>query len=139
VSRDPFKSGRDRPLAEQRASPLVAIVGPCASGKSTLGTSLKARGLHVREVAQEHSYVPTMWQRITNPDILIFLDASFEVSTRRKSLDWTENEYEEEQRRLSHARQFCDLYLLTDRMSPEAVLHAALQALGLEDQTAQGV
>ena len=55
------------PLA---SDPLVAIVGPCAAGKSTLGRALKARGLRVREVAQEHSYVPAMWQRITNPDYL---------------------------------------------------------------------
>jgi cytidylate kinase len=126
-------------MGEPHGSPLVAIVGPCASGKSTLGNSLKSRGFRVREVAQEHSYVPTMWQRITDPDILIFLDASFEVSTRRKSLDWSQKDYEEEQRRLSHARQFCDLYLLTDRMSPEEVLQTVLQALGLEDQSAQGV
>jgi cytidylate kinase len=120
-------------------APLVAIVGPCASGKSTLGKALRARGLRVREVAQEHSYVPAMWQRITNPDFLIFLDASFEVSTARKRLNWSESEYAEEQRRLAHARQFCDLYLDTDRMSPEAVLQAAVRALGLEDQSAQGV
>ena len=118
---------------------LVGIVGPCASGKSTLGQALKARGLRVRQVAQEHSYVPRMWKLLTNPDFLVFLDASFEVSTRRKNLTWSEREYEEEQRRLSHARQFCDLYLMTDRLSPEEVLQAVLRALGLEDQSAQGV
>jgi cytidylate kinase len=126
-------------MAELASDPLVAIVGPCASGKSTLGKSLRARGLRVREVAQEHSYVPTMWRRITNPDYMIFLDASFEVSTHRKSLNWSEGEYEEEQRRLSDARRSCDLYLLTDRMSPEDVLRAVLDALGLEDRSAQGV
>jgi len=31
-------------------------------------------------IAQEHSYVPYMWKRITNPDLLIYLNASFEVS-----------------------------------------------------------
>jgi deoxyadenosine/deoxycytidine kinase len=126
-------------MGELPHGPLVAIVGPCASGKSTLGKALKARGLSVREVAQEHSYVPAMWERITNPDFLIFLDASFEVSTARKALDWTEGEYAEEQRRLAHARQSCDLYILTDQMSPEAVLQSVVNALGLEDQSAQGV
>jgi cytidylate kinase len=111
-------------MAELASDPLVAIVGPCASGKSTLGKSLRARGLRVR---------------ITNPDYMIFLDASFEVSTHRKSLNWSEGEYEEEQRRLSDARRSCDLYLLTDRMSPEDVLRAVLDALGLEDRSAQGV
>jgi deoxyadenosine/deoxycytidine kinase len=126
-------------MAVPPSGPLVAIVGPCASGKSTLAEALKARGFRVREVAQEHSYVPAMWQRMTNPDVLIFLDASFEVSTSRKALDWSVSEYEEEQRRLAHARECCDLYLLTDRMKPEDVLQAVLNALGLEDQSAQGV
>jgi hypothetical protein len=80
-----------------------------------------------------------MWQRITDPDYLIFLDASFDVSTERKSLDWSESEYDEEQRRLAHAREFCDLYLLTDGMKPEDVLQAVLSALGLEDRSAPGV
>jgi len=126
-------------MEETTTNLLVAIVGPCASGKSTLGQALKARGLSVRQVAQEHSYVPRMWQLLTNPDYLVFLDASFEVCTRRKNLTWSEWEYEEEHRRLSHARQFCDLYLMTDRLSPEQVLQAVLRALGLEDQSAQGV
>lgn len=125
----------DRPKSDLPTGPLVAIVGVCASGKSTLGRALKARGLRVRQVAQEHSYVPNMWQLLTNPDYLIFLDASYAVSTGRKNLDWTAREYEEEQRRLSHAREFCDLYLMTDRMSQEEVLRAVLNALGLEDQS----
>jgi len=126
-------------MKETTANLLVGIVGPCASGKSTLGRALKARGLRVRQVAQEHSYVPRMWKLLTNPDYLVFLDASFEVCTKRKNLTWSEREFAEEQRRLSHARQFCDLYLLTDRLSPEEVLQAVLRALGLEDLSAQGV
>jgi len=126
-------------MVELPSGPLVAIVGPCASGKSTLGRGLKARGVRVRQVAQEHSYIPRMWQLLTNPDYLVFLDASFEACTRRKNLDWSESEYEEEHRRLSHARKLCDLYLMTDRMSPEEVLEAVLNGLGLEDRSAQGV
>jgi ABC-type Mn2+/Zn2+ transport system ATPase subunit len=54
---------------------LVGIVGPCGAGKTTLTRNLTAAGISARAIAQEHSYVPYMWQKITNPDILIFLAA----------------------------------------------------------------
>ncbi|MEI2607989.1 MAG: hypothetical protein V9G20_05095 [Candidatus Promineifilaceae bacterium] len=57
------------------ARPLrIALVGPCSSGKSTLGRILQAQGYEVRQPAQEHSYVPDMWQKLTKPDLLIYLD-----------------------------------------------------------------
>ena len=56
---------------------LVGIVGPCGSGKSTLVEGLEKHGYECRHIAQEHSYVPDMWQLITQPDILIYLNASF--------------------------------------------------------------
>jgi hypothetical protein len=69
---------------EQQKYPLIAVVGPCASGKSLLVQALRARGYNTREVAQEHSYVPTMWQRITQPDLLVYLDVSWAVARQRR-------------------------------------------------------
>ena len=68
-----------------------------------------------------------MWQRITNPDVLVFLNASFEVSTRRRKLNWTEADYDEQQRRLTHARQHADIIIETDTLTPEKVLANALE------------
>jgi deoxyadenosine/deoxycytidine kinase len=119
-------------LSEARDRPRIAIVGPCAAGKSTLAISLRRLGCDVHHVAQEHSYVPNMWQVMTRPDWLVFLDASYPVSTRRKHLRWTEAEYMAEQARLAHARQNCDVYLLTDELTPQEVLRQVLQALGLD-------
>jgi cytidylate kinase len=99
----------------------IAIVGPCASGKSTLASRLQTLGYRARQIAQEHSYVPDMWNVITQPDILVFLDASYETCTRRKSLDWTRDEYEEQQRRLRHARQHCDLLVDTTDLTVQEV------------------
>jgi hypothetical protein len=100
---------------------LIGIVGPCASGKSTLIAGLRLENIEFRHIAQEHSYVPSMWKRITNPDVLIFLDASYPVTCRRRNLNWTEDEYAEQHRRLSHARQNADFYIFTDNLTPEEV------------------
>jgi len=58
---------------------------------------LKKHGYRCRHIAQEHSYVKTMWRVITNPDALIFLECSFENSTSRRKLNWlpedTKNSY----------------------------------------------
>ena len=102
--------------------PLIGVVGPCAAGKSSLTLRLNQLGYRTRHIAQEHSYVADMWKRLTNPDILVFLDASYPVTCRRRRLDWTEAEYAEQQRRLAHARAHADLYLDTDNLSAEAVL-----------------
>ena len=56
-------------------SPKIGVVGPCAAGKTTLIAGLRNHGYTAKHIAQEHSYVPAMWQLLTNPDILIYLDA----------------------------------------------------------------
>lgn len=101
---------------------IIGIVGPCGSGKSTLIAGLTMLGFSCRHIAQEHSYVLYMWKRITNPDLLVYLSASFETCTRRRKLNWTNEDYIEQLRRLSHARQHADLIIETDLLSPVEVL-----------------
>ena len=108
---------------------LVGIVGPCGSGKSTLMSGLEAEGYRCRHIAQEHSYVPYMWQRITHPTVLIYLEASFSVCTGRRRLNWNEDDYAEQLRRLAHARQHADLIIRTDTLSISQVLETALTFL----------
>jgi cytidylate kinase len=113
---------------------LIGVVGVCGSGKSTLAAGLRRHGVAIRHIAQEHSYVPYMWQRITNPDLLIFLDASYPVTMRRRWLNWLPEEYQEQQHRLRHAREHANFYLDTDPLSPEEVLErvvAFLRASGV--------
>ncbi len=117
--------------------PVVGVVGPCAAGKSTLIRNLAGRGYRLKHIAQEHSYVPDMWQRLTRPDVLIFLDVSFAESNRRRPMPWRQRDYEEQQRRLRHARQHADFYLLTDGLTPEEVAErvaAFLEGLGLQPE-----
>jgi ABC-type Mn2+/Zn2+ transport system ATPase subunit len=100
---------------------VVGLVGPCTAGKSTLTKMLLASGIDTHHIAQEHSYVPYMWQRITNPDALIFLDVSYPVSLQRRKFSWTEEEYREQHFRLRHAREHAHLYILTDPYTPKQV------------------
>ncbi|MBI1795245.1 MAG: hypothetical protein HYR70_13800 [Chloroflexi bacterium] len=111
------------------SKPLIGIVGPCGSGKSSLLAGLEQKGYRCRHIAQEHSYVQNMWERITNPDVLIFLDATFEVSTRRRRLNWAKADYDEQLARLTHARQHADLIIETDLLSMEEVLARTLEFL----------
>lgn len=108
---------------------LIGVVGPCGSGKSTLITGLERYGYACRHIAQEHSYVPSMWQKISRPDILIFLEASFPVSTARRKLTWQKKDHDEQLRRLSHARQHASVVIGTDHLTPDQVLQKALDYL----------
>jgi guanylate kinase len=108
---------------------LLGIVGPCSAGKSTLIGRLKKQGFVCRHIAQEHSYVPEMWLKIVNPRALIYLDVTYDTSLQRKHLNITSQEFEEQKKRLSHARQNAQIYLLTDPYSPEEVFRSVMASL----------
>ena len=106
---------------------VIGLVGPCAAGKTTLSALLKKRGFQVRQIAQEHSYVKNMWERISHPDILIYLDVSYPTTIRRRQLNWTLEEYNIQVERLSHARQHANLYIHTDDLKVDEVLQQILE------------
>lgn len=113
---------------------LIGVVGACGAGKSSLVAGLKARGFDVRHIAQEHSYVPDMWKRITNPDILIYLEVSYENTVARRKLDWSFEEYTDQLRRLRHARQHAQLVLDTNPLTVAQVLETVITFLNPSNQ-----
>ncbi len=113
---------------------LIGVVGACAAGKSTLIASLKQAGFEARHIAQEHSYVANMWQRLTNPDVLIYLHVSYLVTIQRRRLDWTIEEYQEQIRRLQHAREHADLVIDTDPLSPREIYDQVIAFLRTNPQ-----
>jgi hypothetical protein len=107
----------------------VGLVGPCKSGKTLLKRGLNDHGFLVKHIAQEHSYVSDMWQRIAKPDVLIFLEVSYQETLKRSTLSWSENEYSQQIVRLSHAFQHADLIINTSGQTPQQVLNTALEFL----------
>ena len=108
---------------------IVGVVGPCAAGKTSLILALRQRGISAKHIAQEHSYVPDMWKRLTNPDVLIYLDVSYPLTLKRRNLSWSEEEYKEQLSRLEHAKVNASLYINTDNLTIDEVLDKALNFL----------
>jgi hypothetical protein len=100
------------------------------SGKSELVTALRAEGYQTHHVAQEHSYVPAMWQRMTRPDVLVYLDVSYDaVRARRPAVSWGPERLVEQAGRLAHAREHCDLYVDTSALTINEVREQVLSFL----------
>jgi dephospho-CoA kinase len=117
---------------EQGGTLRVAVVGPCASGKSTLVAALREAGYEARHPAQEHSYVKDMWRQLVDPDVLIYLDISYEALLARRP-HFGEREYlEREKARLAHAREHADLVVDTSGMTSEGVRERVLEALAFK-------
>lgn len=108
----------------------IAVVGPCSAGKSSLTPALREAGFAARHPAQEHSCAPNMWQRMSNPDILIYLDLSYEQARiRRPHIDGGRRRLQEQHDRLAHARKHCDYYLDTSDLSQQEVQDAVFAFL----------
>jgi hypothetical protein len=114
---------------ERATAPRVAIVGPCASGKSTLTAALQARGIDAHACAQEHSAVPHLWA-LSEPDILIYLSVDLPtLRRRRRDPSWPASIFAAQQRRLVHALAHCDVYIDTARRDSAGVLRVALAGI----------
>lgn len=107
----------------------VVIIGPCASGKSTLKRALTMHGYDAVIAAQEHSAVPQLWQR-ANPDVLIGLQADLEtVRLRRRDPRWSGDIWRVQQDRLRPAFAEADLVTDTSGQSVERVVDTVLEFL----------
>ncbi len=116
-------------INQEHKSNFIGIVGPCSAGKSTLIGRLWELGYGCRHIAQEHSYVPDMWQHLANPIALIYLDVSYTVSMNRRPLNLNQAEFEEQKKRLSHAYQNADLNIHTDELTPDEVQNLVIKFL----------
>lgn len=109
--------------------PVVGVVGPCAAGKTTLVERLRSLGYQAKHIAQEHSYVKDMWAQIAQPDVLIYLDVSYEISCERKNSYLSRKIFTNQVERLSHAKKYADLYVSTNDKSPSEVFQLVIRWL----------
>lgn len=101
---------------------LLAVVGNCASGKTTLVNGLKDLGYKAVNVPQEHSEIRRLWQA-KKPDLLVMLSCTHATAKKRRpTFAWTAEQLEVQRHRLRYAREECDLYIATDHLSREEVL-----------------
>lgn len=104
----------------------ISVVGPCASGKSTLVKALRMHGYDAHVTSQEHSEVRKLWQR-QNPDVLIALQADLEsVRLRRRDPRWRRDVWRAQQDRLADAFAHADLIADTSSRSAGAVVDEVL-------------
>ena len=115
----------DRPVP---TSPRVVVVGPCASGKTTLVEALRAYGYDALVSAQEHSAVPQLWQR-SDPDVLIALVASIDAVRERRDESWPGWLHDVQEERLAQAQDAADLVIDTSDLGADEVANLAIQFL----------
>ena len=65
----------------------IAIVGICASGKTTLVRGLREAGYDAYNVAQEHSCIHDFWNK-HHPDVLVMIDATLAAIHKRRVVYW---------------------------------------------------
>ena len=107
----------------------VAVVGSCASGKTSVVALLQQHGVDAWAVAQEHSAIPELWRHL-GPDRLVFLDTTIQtVRERRQDDNWPEWIFNLQQERLADARANADVIVTTDDLTLDDVVTTILVTL----------
>lgn len=109
-------------------TPRVAVVGPCASGKTTLVDGLRAAGYDAWAVGQEHSIITDLWRK-QGPDVLITLDLPLSVVRQRRGEGWSAQIYAVQHQRLAPAFAASDLHIDSSLHDADAMLAAAVAFL----------
>ena len=91
----------------------IAIVGICASGKTTLVRGLRVAGYDADNVAQE----------------LVMIDATLDTVKKRRVVYWGQNRIDTQHKRLADAKAHADLYIQTDALDAEAVKQKVIDFL----------
>jgi len=115
-------------VGEGASSPKIAVIGPCASGKSTLVRSLCAAGYDARVCAQEHSEIPTLWEH-GHPDMVIALAINLATLRHRRGDEWLEALYITQLRRLTRAVDAAFVVLNTTELDSGETLARAIDAI----------
>lgn len=106
----------------------IVVVGPCASGKTTLTRALTRAGYDARACGQEHSGVPDLWRRMQG-DVLIALDVDIATLRSRRGESWPAALLDRQHERLAQAYAAADLVLDSGRIDQRGVYSAVTRLL----------
>lgn len=106
----------------------VTVVGPCASGKTSLVERLRNAGYDAWVTGQEHSAVADLWNH-RQPDALIALVTDLETIRLRRGVRWSEVIYAAQIERLQRAYSVAGLIIDTSASSEEETATLALTYL----------
>ncbi len=114
----------------------VAVIGPCASGKTSVAAGLRQQGLNSWSVGQEHSDVTDLWNS-KHPDFLVYLHICLTtLRLRRNNASWPEWIYLLQLERLSHGRSNANVIINTNVLDLEQVVRVAhMEILRLQTQS----
>ncbi|MFN8592977.1 MAG: hypothetical protein U0031_16090 [Thermomicrobiales bacterium] len=110
--------------------PRIVIVGPCASGKTSLVQALRARGYDAHATAQEHSVITSLW-RNRDPDVVIALQADLAAVRQRRGYEWPAWLHDVQVVRLREAVAAADLVIDTSELDADAVMDRVLAFLAV--------
>lgn len=99
----------------------IAVVGTCASGKTTVVARLRVLGHNAYVVSQEHSIVRDLWLH-QQPDALVFLESDYQTVCLRRGGSWPRWLFDLQNARLVHARVHADLVVNTASLSIEETI-----------------
>lgn len=116
----------------------IVVIGPCASGKTSLTTRLQRLGYDALACGQEHSEIAELW-RHQQPDVVIGLRIELDTLRRRRSKDWSEAIYGRQMDRLESGYRNADLVIDCDAIDQESVTDRVVAWLGRHPGQQRGV
>ncbi len=106
----------------------VAVVGTCASGKTTVVAGLRRLGVDAYVVSQEHSVVRELWRHL-GPQLLVFLEADYRTVCDRRGGSWPRWLFDVQCERLVDARSHADLVVNTTNESADETVKSIIACI----------
>jgi epoxyqueuosine reductase QueG len=106
----------------------IVVIGPCASGKTTLVARLKDLGYDAHACGQEHSEITELWRHL-NPAVVIGLQIDLDTLRQRRSATWSDRLYARQLTRLESGYDRADMLIDCDTFNADEVIRQVVDWL----------